>query len=66
MLATVSWKKGAIPARLGNTYLCCQRHQARLTAPATALGVLLRRPSQAPISPSFTWPKGTSAANRTT
>lgn len=55
------WNTGAIPGRLGCIYLCCHLHQARLMAPMKSRGSLLRRPNQAPNSPSLTHPNGTSA-----
>lgn len=64
MAANVIWKNGATPERFGCTYLCCQRHQARLIAPAIAWGDLLRRLNHAPISATLIWPNGTSAVKK--
>lgn len=58
------WKNGAIPARLGWTYLCCHFHQALLKAPAIALGVLSRLAIQDPISPTLVWVNGVSAVSK--
>lgn len=63
MPVETNWKNGATPTRFVWQYLCCQRQNIRLHAPAKACGDLVRRPNHEPTSLSFNWLNGVSAEN---